>query len=127
MNILDIRASLDAVSCGTTFAFSVTASGSFARAFLSLRSGFSAARSVELIANFLGDTDVLGGVVFSSGTAFLSRGFESADPSVAARLASRGSGVAFFPGSIDNTVTADEVSSVGVGVRSGVLFVASSA
>jgi len=94
-------------------------------AFLSLVSGSSGASSI-VVADFLGQTDILGGIVFSSGTALLASGLESTDPLVAARLRSRGSGVTFLVGSIDLAVTADEVAFGGVRVLCFVLFVSSS-
>jgi len=122
---LNISASLSAVRRrGTSFAFSVTASGSFeSTTAFSLVSGSSSTSSVDLVADFLGQTDVLGSVEFSSDTAFLSRTFPGTDPWVAARLIGRDSRIAFFVGRIDNTVTADEVSLVGVRVLGGILFV----
>jgi len=126
-NKLNINASFNAVGGSTSFALSFTASGFFSRAFLSLISVTFSASSVELIADFMGQTDILGRVVFKVRTTFLARRFKGTDPFVAARLIGLNKGIAFFPSSIDVTVTADEVSSERSSVSSGVLFVANSA
>jgi len=99
--------------------------GSFSATFLSLFSR-SSSTSTVVVADFLGQADVLGCVVFGGSPAFLSRGLEIADGSVAARLGSRISRVAFLIRSVDLSVTADEVSFGGVRILCLVLFVASS-